>query len=34
MSDFDIESGSIVIALLSMVILGFGLWIIKKMGEL
>jgi hypothetical protein len=30
----NIESGSIAIAVMSMIVLGFGLWIIKKMGEL
>jgi len=30
----DIESGSIVVAIISMIVLGFGLWIIKKVGEL
>jgi len=30
----DIESGSIVVAVLSMFLLGFGLWILKKMGEI
>ena len=32
--DFDIESGSIAVAIISMFILGFGFWIIKKMEEL
>ncbi len=30
----SIETGSIIVALVSMVILGFGFWIIKKMGEI
>jgi len=32
--DFDIESGSIIIAIISMIILGFGFWIISKISEL
>ncbi len=32
--DFNVETGSIVVAIVSMFILGFGFWIIKKMGEL
>jgi hypothetical protein len=32
--DLSIESGSIVIAIISMIILGFGFWVIKKIGEL
>ncbi len=32
--DFNVESGSIIVAIVSMFILGFGFWIIKKMGEL
>ncbi len=32
--DFNVESGSIAVAIVSMFILGFGFWIIKKMGEL
>lgn len=31
---FDIESGSIITALLSMVVIGIGFWIIKKLEEL
>ena len=30
----DLETGSIVVTVVSMVVLGFGLWIIKKMGEI
>ncbi|GEM_PF-2716069 len=32
--EWSVETGSIVVAVISMVILGFGFWIIKKMGEL
>ncbi len=32
--EWNVETGSIVVAVISMVILGFGFWIIKKMGEL
>ncbi len=32
--EWNVESGSIVIAIVSMFVVGFGLWIIKKMGEL
>ncbi len=32
--EFNIESGSIVVAIMSMFVLGFGFWIIKKIGEL
>ncbi len=31
---YDIETGSIFVAIVSMFILGFGLWLIKKIGEL
>lgn len=30
----DVESGSIVIAIISSIILGFGLWIVYKMSNL
>ncbi len=32
--EWNVETGSIVVAVISMVILGFGFWIIKKIGEL
>ncbi len=32
--NFDIESGSIVVAIISIFLLGFGFWIIKKMEDL
>ncbi len=32
--EWSVETGSIVVAVISMVILGFGFWIIKKMEEL
>jgi len=32
--EWSVETGSIVVAVISMVILGFGFWIIKKIGEL
>ena len=32
--DINVETGSIVIALISMIVLGFGFWIIKKVSEL
>lgn len=30
----EVESGSIVIAIISMIILGIGLWIMKKMEDI